>query len=60
MHYRNLLLIFPKAMTMFDENDMSKGFSTLKKKLFTNISLKIDNYRKEFNLSSFQMILQYA
>jgi predicted transcriptional regulator len=45
-------------MTMFDENDISKGLSTLKKKLFTNISLKIDNYRKEFNLSSFQMILQ--
>jgi hypothetical protein len=33
MHYRNLLLIFPKAMTMFDENDMSKGLSTLKKKI---------------------------
>lgn len=33
MHYRNLLLIFPKAMTMFDENNMSKGLSTFKEKI---------------------------
>lgn len=43
-------------MTMFDKNDMSTVVSTFKKNYLQIFHLKlIITYRKEFNLSSFQI-----